>query len=71
MTIELDYPWTPNDGMDFMHATAGGAYTDLLVVDRHWKRRVLAAAQRKDSEWVFYRPELDSFLTAFDELELA
>jgi hypothetical protein len=71
ITRELGYQWTPNDGVDFMHAAVGAAYADLILVDRQWKRRVLAAAPARDYPWVFYRAELDSFLEAFDQLRVA
>ena len=57
---------TPNDGVDFMHATVAGGWADFVLLDRQWKQRLLAVAHPKSYRWVFYRNELDAFLEAFD-----
>jgi len=61
------YTWMANDGVDFLHAAVAGAYADLLVLDKQWKRRVLDAAQKRPYQWVFYRNELDQFLDLFEQ----
>lgn len=58
--------WMPNDGIDFMHASVASSPADFLLLDRQWKRRVLEVASPRAYPWVFYRYELDDFLTAFD-----
>jgi hypothetical protein len=65
------YVWIPNDGVDFMHAAVAGAYSDLLVLDKQWKRRILATAPKRLTPWVFYRNELDLFLDQFEQCEVA
>lgn len=65
------YVWTPNDGMDFMHASVAGGSADFLLLDQHWKRRVLAVAPPKAYPWVYYRYELDAFLEAFERCIVA
>jgi hypothetical protein len=60
------HTWKPNDGLDFMHAAIASGASDLLLLDRQWKRRVLEVAPPKTYPWVFYRYELDDFLAAFD-----
>jgi len=65
---ELGYPWTPNDGIDFLHASVAGSCADFLLLDRQWKRRILAVAPPKTYPWVFYRAELNTFLDAFENI---
>lgn len=65
------FTWMPNDGMDFMHASVAGGSADFLLLDQHWKRRVLAVAPPKAYPWVFYRYELDTFLDAFERCVVA
>ena len=62
---EKDRTWTPNDGMDFVHATVAGSNADFLVLDKNWKPRVLKVARPRTYDWVYYRNELDAFLHAF------
>ena len=61
------YTWMPNDGIDFVHAAIAGAYADLLLLDKQWKRRVLEVAPPRTYPWVFYRNELDQFLDVFEQ----
>lgn len=63
--------WMPNDGMDFMHASIAGGWADFLLLDKGWKRRVLAVARRRTYPWVFYRYELDAFLDEFERCVVA
>jgi hypothetical protein len=35
------HTWMANDGIDFLHAAVASSYADLLLLDKHWKRRVL------------------------------
>jgi hypothetical protein len=70
LTSQLGFEFTENDSVDFMHATVGSAYADLLVVDKQWKRRVGAVAPKREYPWLFYRAELDDFLEAFDRLRV-
>lgn len=65
------YTWMPNDGVDFMHASVAAACADFLLLDKQWKRRVLAVAPSKTYPWVFYRHELDAFLDAFEACTVA
>ncbi len=57
----LLFTWMPNDGVDFMHAAVAAACADFLVLDQHWKRRVLKIASTRSYQWVYYRAELEAF----------
>jgi hypothetical protein len=61
------HTWMLNDSVDFCHAAVAGAYADLLLLDKHWRRRVLEAAPARAYPWVFYRKQLDEFLDIFEQ----
>ena len=58
--------WMPNDGMDFLHATVASPCAEFLVLDKHWKRRVMEIAPPKSYKWVYYGNEPDEFLDVFE-----
>jgi hypothetical protein len=65
------FVWMPNDGVDFVHAAVAAACADFLVLDKQWKRRVLAVAPPRRYRWIYYRTELDEFLEAFEHAVVA
>jgi hypothetical protein len=65
------FRWTRNDGVDFLHATVASSFADYLLLDKHWKRRVLEVAPARTYKWVYYRAELDEFLEAFEACQPA
>jgi hypothetical protein len=66
VTSQLGFQWTPNDGIDFTHASVAATCADFLLLDRQWKRRVMEVAPPRTYPWVFYRHELDEFLDVFE-----
>ena len=58
----------PNDNVDLMHTTLAASYGHLIVVDKHWKRRVEALNMPAPHQpRTYYRVELDQFLDDFEK----
>ena len=56
------------DGMDFCHAVMGAAFGSFALVDKQWKRRLLAAVpDHTNIARLFYAPELDELVDLFYE----
>jgi hypothetical protein len=68
ITRQLQFQWTMNDGIDFMHASVAATCADFLLVDRQWKRRILEVAPPRSYSWVYYRREIDDFMTALEKV---
>jgi hypothetical protein len=64
---ESGFTFTPNDGMDLFHATVPAAYSDFVLLDKSWTRRVRTIAMPGRQSYAFSEHELDQFLDAFEQ----
>ena len=67
IVTEKGFPFTPNDGVDWFHATVPAAYGNFLLLDKNWTGRVRALALPPGRLHTYYEAELDDFLTAFEQ----
>ena len=52
--------------MDFCHAVMGAAFGSFALLDKHWKRRLLAAVpDHSKIARLYYAPELDELVELF------
>jgi len=70
LASERGFTFTPNDGIDLFHATVPVAYSDFVLLDRSWTRRVRALSMPGRALYAFAEPELDGFLDAFERCEI-
>lgn len=60
------HTWSTNDGIDMAHAVSAVAYADLILLDRQWKERMQMVHLPLGSAEIFYRFEIDQFLSRFE-----
>jgi len=70
LASEKGLAFTPNDGIDLLHASVPTAYGDFVLLDKSWTRRVRDLKMPGHLLYAFAEPELDSFLDAFEECEI-
>ena len=60
--------FTPNDAVDLFHATVPTAWSDFVLLDKTWTKRVRSLALPADRVRAYYEYELDDFLTVFEKV---
>lgn len=60
--------FTPNDAVDLFHATVPTAWSDFVLLDKNWTKRVRSLALPADRVRAYYEYELDDFLAVFEKV---
>jgi hypothetical protein len=63
------YHFKRHDGLDLCHAAVASAYGSVITLDKHWKCRVEALPTPNRLAKIYYRNELDEFLSAMEALD--
>ena len=62
----FSHAWKPNDAFDLMHSIVPLVCSDVIFLDKHWKRRVQRLPRDLVPEHIYYANEFRRF---FDYLE--
>ncbi len=60
--------FTPNDAVDLFHTTVPTAYSDFVLLDKNWTKRVRALPLPANQVRAYYENELDDFLNVFEKV---
>ena len=60
------HAWMPNDAFDFVHCVVPLACSDIIFLDKHWKRRVQQLPADVQPKRIYYGQEVEDFLKDFE-----
>lgn len=62
---------TPNDGVDLFHSIVASAYSDIVLLDKKWAKRVRALGLPVNRARTYYEGELPEFFKIFEKGTIA
>ena len=67
---ERGWTFTPNDGPDLFHATVPTAYADIVLLDKHWTRRVRDLRLPPTQVRAYYEKDFEAFLDVLERSQV-
>jgi hypothetical protein len=65
------YRWKRGDSADFCHALLAASYAQFATLDKSWKRRIECLPKPNSLAAVYYKPELDRFVSDLEAAVVA